>query len=33
MKLERDHFSIIIQMGMKADDPLTRAMVEFMTKK
>jgi acetyl esterase/lipase len=33
MKLDRDHFSIIIQMGMKADDPLTKAMVEFMTKK
>jgi acetyl esterase/lipase len=33
MKLDRDHFSIIIQMGMKADDQLTRAMVEFMTKK
>jgi acetyl esterase/lipase len=33
MKLDRDHFSIVIQMGLKADDPLTRAMVEFMTKK
>jgi dipeptidyl aminopeptidase/acylaminoacyl peptidase len=34
MKMEqRDHFSIIIQMGSKADDPLTKAMVEFMTKK
>jgi len=33
MKLDRDHFSIVIQMGTKADDQLTRAMVEFMTKK
>jgi acetyl esterase/lipase len=33
MKLDRNHFSIIIQMGTKADDPLTRAMVEFMAKK
>jgi dipeptidyl aminopeptidase/acylaminoacyl peptidase len=33
MKLERDHFSIIIQMAGKADDQLTKAMVEFMTKK
>jgi len=33
MKLDRNHFSIIIEMGLKADDPLTRAMVEFMTKK
>ncbi len=33
MKLDRNHFSIVIEMGMKADDPLTRAMVEFMTKK
>jgi hypothetical protein len=33
MKIDRDHFSIVIQMGTKADDPLTRAMVEFMTKK
>lgn len=33
MKLERDHFSIIIQMAAKADDPLTQAMVEFMTRK
>ena len=33
MKLDRDHFSIVIQMGMKADDQLTKAMVEFMTKK
>jgi poly(3-hydroxybutyrate) depolymerase len=33
MKLDRDHYSIIIQMGTKADDQLTRAMVEFMSKK
>lgn len=33
MKLDRNHFSIIIEMGTKADDPLTKAMVEFMTKK
>ena len=33
MKLDRDHFSIIIQMAAKADDQLTKAMVEFMTKK
>lgn len=33
MKLDRNHFSIIIDMGTKADDPLTKAMVEFMTKK
>lgn len=33
MKLDRDHFSIVIQMASKADDPLTKAMVEFMTKK
>jgi len=33
MKLDRNHFSIIIDMGTKADDQLTKAMVEFMTKK
>jgi acetyl esterase/lipase len=33
MKMDRDHFTIVIQMGTKADDPLTKAMVEFMTKK
>jgi poly(3-hydroxybutyrate) depolymerase len=33
MKLDRDHYSIVIQMGTKADDPLTKSMVEFMTKK
>ena len=33
MKLDRDHFSIIIQMASKTDDQLTKAMVEFMTKK
>jgi len=33
MKMDRDHFSIIISMATKADDPLTKAMVEFMTKK
>ena len=33
MKLERDHFSIVIQMGTKADDELTKAMVKFMTGK
>ena len=33
MKLDRDHFSIVIQMASKMDDELTRAMVEFMTKK
>jgi acetyl esterase/lipase len=32
MKLERDHYSIILQMGTKPDDPLTKAMVEMMTK-
>ena len=32
MKLERDHYSIIRQMGTKPDDPLTKAMVEMMTK-
>lgn len=32
MKLERDHYSIIRQMGTKSDDPLTKAMVEMMTK-
>ena len=33
MKLERDHYSIIINMASKSDDQLTKAMVEFMTKK
>ena len=33
MKLDRDHFSIVIQMASKMDDELTKAMVEFMTKK
>lgn len=34
MKLpQRDHFSIIINTATKADDPLTKAMVEFMGKK
>jgi poly(3-hydroxybutyrate) depolymerase len=33
MKLDRTHYTIIYEMGTKADDPLTRAMVEFMTKK
>jgi poly(3-hydroxybutyrate) depolymerase len=33
MKLDRDHFSIVIQMGTKADDELTKAMVAFMTRK
>lgn len=33
MKLERDHFSIIIQMASKTDDQLTKAMVTFITKK
>jgi acetyl esterase/lipase len=33
MKLDRNHFSIIIEMGTKADDQLTKAMVEFMTRK
>jgi acetyl esterase/lipase len=32
MKLERDHISIVVEMGTKADDPLTRAMVEFIKK-
>jgi acetyl esterase/lipase len=33
MKLDRTHYTIIVEMGTKADDPLTKAMVEFMTKK
>jgi acetyl esterase/lipase len=33
MKLDRDHFSIIIKLAADADDPLGKAMVEFMTKK
>lgn len=31
MKLDRDHFSIIINLAASADDPLTKTMVEFMT--
>ncbi|HKB06133.1 MAG TPA: alpha/beta hydrolase [Gemmataceae bacterium] len=33
MKLDRDHFSIVIRLAASADDPLTKAMVEFMGKK
>jgi acetyl esterase/lipase len=33
MKLDRNHFSIIIQLAADASDPLGKAMVEFMTKK
>src|SRR5262245_11795523 len=33
MKLERDHYTIIIQLAASADDELTKAMVEFMTKR
>jgi acetyl esterase/lipase len=33
MKVDRDHISIVVEMGTKADDPLGKAMVEFMTKK
>ncbi|HEX3150212.1 MAG TPA: alpha/beta hydrolase [Gemmataceae bacterium] len=33
MKLERDHYSIIIEMGTKASDELDQAMVKFMTRK
>jgi hypothetical protein len=33
LKLDRDHFSIIVSMSAKVDDPLTHAMVEMMTKK
>jgi acetyl esterase/lipase len=33
MKLERDHFSIIIEMGTKASDDLNQAMMKFMTRK
>jgi acetyl esterase/lipase len=32
MKLDRDHFSIIINLAASADDPLTKAMVAFMKK-
>jgi acetyl esterase/lipase len=32
MKLQRDHISIVVEMGTKADDPLTQAMVEFIKK-
>jgi acetyl esterase/lipase len=33
MKLERDHYSIVIRLAASADDPLTQAMLEFMAKK
>jgi acetyl esterase/lipase len=33
IKVDRDHFSIIIKLATDADDPLGKAMVEFMTKK
>jgi acetyl esterase/lipase len=32
MKLDRDHYSIIVQLAASATDPLTKAMVEFMKK-
>jgi acetyl esterase/lipase len=32
LKLDRDHFSIIIRLAASPDDELTRAMVEFMKK-
>jgi acetyl esterase/lipase len=32
MKLQRDHISIVVEMGTKPDDPLTKAMVEFIKK-
>src|SRR5262245_23765950 len=32
MKLDRDHYSIIIRMAAGADDALTKAMLEFMAK-
>jgi acetyl esterase/lipase len=32
MKLERDHISIVVEMGTKPNDPLTKAMVEFIKK-
>lgn len=33
MKLDRDHYTIIRSMATNVDDPLTKAMLEFMTKK
>jgi acetyl esterase/lipase len=33
LKLDRDHYSIIIRLAASADDELTKAMIEFMTKK
>jgi acetyl esterase/lipase len=33
LKLDRDHYTIIIRLAASADDELTKAMVEFMTKK
>ncbi|HJZ94834.1 MAG TPA: alpha/beta hydrolase [Gemmataceae bacterium] len=33
MKLDRDHYSIIIRLAASADDPLTKAMLEFIAKK
>ena len=33
MKLERDHYTIIKEMATHVDDPLTKAMLEFMGKK
>jgi acetyl esterase/lipase len=33
MKMERDHYTIIKNMASDVDDPLTKAMLEFMGKK
>jgi acetyl esterase/lipase len=33
MKLDRDHYSIVIRLAASADDSLTKAMLEFMAKK
>jgi acetyl esterase/lipase len=33
LKLERDHISIIVKMATEKDDPLAKAMLEFIKKK
>jgi acetyl esterase/lipase len=33
MKLDRDHISIVFEMGTKPEDPLAQAMVEFIKRK
>ena len=33
MKVERDHISIVVKMGTETEDPLHKAMLEFMKKK